>query len=130
MRAPPFDQWRTTRFHDIELTVPPGLAPADGQGVEGDVSVLEGGGVRLVLDRSPFADPVTGHRAKPQYQHRRERIAGELTDVVSFSNSDGGMVVASRLAVPCTVTVHLADPADIDVGLQIIRSIASSSTES
>ena len=58
-------EWRTVRDACVEIDVPPDMAPSAAQGIEGPAMDLAGHGLRLIVDCSPFADPLTSYEAKP-----------------------------------------------------------------
>jgi hypothetical protein len=117
-------EWHHVRFNDVVLDVPAAVAASSEQAVEGSAAVFEGGGLRVTLDASPFADPVTGHESRPGFRRWHEEIGGHRRDVVAYDSSDGGTVVAARLPGPLTAAVHVAAGADPAVAQQILRSIS------
>ena len=120
---PGSDEWHAVRGPGLELTVPPDLAPTGEQGIDGPVSSFEGHGLRLMVDRSPFADPLTGYQDKAGYERHREQIAGETADLVTYLEDDGTRVLATRLPGPVTAVVHAAPEMDPEIALRIVRSI-------
>jgi hypothetical protein len=105
-----------------EFDVPADLIPAPGQGLEGPAAVFEGGGVRLTLDASLFADPLTGHGDKPGFTQRHDRVGGEERQIVSYAAGEDTRVFATRLT-GLTATVHVQEAADPETALRILRSI-------
>lgn len=116
------DGWTHVVMAGVDLEVPPGMVPLPGQGIDGTAAVLEGGGLRLVLDRSLFADPLTGHRAKPAFAEWREEIGGVARTLVSYGADESAQVLATRLP-GLTATIHVPRGVDPDVALRILRSI-------
>jgi hypothetical protein len=82
-------EWSFRHVAGMSLDVPKTLAPRDERGIEGDVAVLEGAGVRLTIDTSPFADPLTRYTDKPGYEHWQEDIGGVGAEFLTFE--EGGM---------------------------------------
>ena len=114
--------WSSVRAAGLALDVPDQLALSAERGIEGSAAVLEGAGMRLTVDASPFADPLTGYAAKPRYEHWREVVAGNTADFVVFEE-EGTTTVAMNIPGRATAVVHLPAGAERDVALQILRSI-------
>ncbi|MBO1268368.1 hypothetical protein J1902_10335 [Arthrobacter sp. PO-11] len=120
--------WSTLRVAGVALDIPDELAPTDERGVEGGAAVLEGSKLRLTLDASPFADPLTRYTDKPGYEHWREIVGGLPADFVSFEDQ-GTRIVATNIAGRATAVVHIPADADRSVALQILRSIRTDQGE-
>lgn len=114
--------WQQIEAAGLRVPVPAGVAPAPGQGVEGEVAVLEGEGLRVVVDRSLFADPLTGHAQQPGYESWDEDTPDGPRTLVSFPTVDG-TVVATRLP-GATVTVQVGQGADPAAAVRILRGIS------
>ena len=115
--------WRHLHFGNIELDVPAELATGSEQGIDGAAAILEGAGLRLTLDASPFADPLTSYESKVGYRSWYEAVGGRRQELMSFDSDDGGSVIAARFRGPVTVVVHVGPGADVEIAMQIIRSI-------
>jgi hypothetical protein len=116
-------EWQTVRAGGVELDAPEEVAEGSDQGVEGPVATLAGPGIRLTIDSSPFADPLTRYGSEAEYRLDREDIGGEPAEVVSFRAEDGTNVVAARLPGRLTAVAHTDSDADRDVALRMLRSI-------
>ena len=123
------DTWRRVRIGGVELDVPADVGASAEQGVEGSTGVLSGRGIRVTVDGSPFADPLTGYASRPHYAERSEEIADHQAEVVSFKEDDGTTVVGARLAGPVTATVHLPPDVDPEIALRMLRSIRPTDPE-
>jgi hypothetical protein len=121
--------WSSVRVAGLALDVPDQLAPAAERGIEGGAAVLEGAGMRLTVDASPFADPLTGYAGKSGYEHWREVVAGNTVDFVVFEEEDT-TTVAMNMPGRATAVVHLPAGAERDAALQILRSIRTDPGES
>lgn len=116
-------QWRTVRGECVEIDVPPDMAMSAAQGIEGPVLDLASPGLRLIVDCSPFADPLTSYEPKPGFERRREMIDDRQADVVSFTADDGTRVLGARLPGEVTAVVHAAPGTDPAIALRMLRSI-------
>jgi hypothetical protein len=115
--------WTRVELPGVVLEVPAGLVSEAGQGAEGAAAVLEGGGLRVVVDTSLFADPLTGHAAQPGFRTWSESVDGSEREVVAFGDA-GGRVVATRLpGVTATVRLTEATEAGMETALRILRSV-------
>ena len=121
--------WNSVRVANLSINVPAQLAPADEQGIEGSAAVLEGAGLRLTVDASPFADPLTRYGSKPGFEHWQEPVGGTPADFVLFEE-EGTCTVAVTIHGRGTAVVHLPAGAERDVALQILRSIRTDQGES
>jgi hypothetical protein len=121
--------WSSFRLAGLALDVPSALAAAPGQAIEGSAAVLEGAGMRLTIDASLFADPLTRYAAKPGYEHWREAVGSQIADFVVFEEG-GTRTVAANIPGRATAVVHLPAGAQRDVALQILRSIRTDIGES
>ena len=121
--------WSSLRVAGLALDVPSALAPAPGQAIEGSAAVLEGAGMRLTVDASLFADPLTRYAAKPGYEHWQEAVASQSADFILFEE-EGTRTVAVAIPGRATAVVHLPAGAQRDVALQILRSIRTDQGES
>lgn len=121
--------WSSYRVSGLALDVPDELAPSTERGIEGSAAVLEGGGMRLTIDASPFADPLTGYAAKPGYEHWRESVGDETADFVQFEE-EGLRTIAMKIQGRATAVVHQPAKAERDTALQILRSIRTENGES
>jgi hypothetical protein len=121
--------WSSFRVAGLALDVPSALAPTPGQAIEGSAAVLEGAGMRLTVDASLFADPLTRYAAKPGYEHWREAVGSQIADFVVFEEG-GTRTVAANIPGRATAVVHLPAGAQRDVALQILRSIRTDKGES
>ena len=121
--------WSSFRVAGMALDVPSALAPAPGQAIEGSAAVLEGAGMRLTVDASLFADPLTRYAAMPGYEHWREAVGSQIADFVVFEEG-GTRTVAANIPGRATAVVHLPAGAQLDVALQILRSIRTDIGES
>lgn len=115
--------WVHVTTEALELDVPPDMIPSGEQAIEGQAAVIEGAGLRVTIDASPFADPLTGHRSHPGFRSWSESIDGEPRPVIAFP-ATGGHVFAVRLA-GVTVTIHVAEGAADDRALRVLRSVRS-----
>ncbi|TLM81704.1 hypothetical protein FDW83_14875 [Pseudarthrobacter sp. NamE2] len=114
--------WTSFRIAGLALDVPDQLAPSPERGIEGGTAVLEGAGMRLTVDASAFADPLTGYANKPGYEHWRESLGGDTADFVLFEE-DGVRTLAVKIPGRATAVVHQPATAQQDTALQILRSI-------
>jgi hypothetical protein len=121
--------WSSFRLAGLALDVPSALAAAPGQAIEGSAAVLEGAGMRLTVDASLFADPLTRYAAKPGYEHWREAVGSQIADFVVFEEG-GTRTIAANIPGRATAVVHLPAGAQRDVALQILRSIRTDIGES
>ena len=121
--------WSSFRVAGLALDVPSALAPAPGQAIEGSAAVLEGAGMRLTVDASLFADPLTRYAAMPGYEHWREAVGSQIADFVVFEEG-GTRTIAANIPGCATAVVHLPAGAQLDVALQILRSIRTDIGES
>ena len=121
--------WSSFRLAGLALDVPSVLAAAPGQAIEGSAAVLEGAGMRLTVDASLFADPLTRYAAKPGYEHWREAVGSQIADFVVFEEG-GARTIAANIPGRATAVVHLPAGAQRDVALQILRSIRTDIGES
>jgi hypothetical protein len=121
--------WSSFRLAGLALDVPSALAAAPGQAIEGSAAVLEGAGMRLTVDASLFADPLTRYAAKPGYEHWREAVGSQIADFVVFEEG-GTRTIAANIPGRATAVVHLPAGAQRDVALQILRSIRTDKGES
>jgi hypothetical protein len=115
--------WQTVRVGRVELDAPEEVARTSDQEIESPVATLDGAGIRLTVDGSPFADPLTRYESQAEYRHDREDIGGETADVVSFRAEDGTGVIAARLSSGLTAVAHITPEGDRDVVLRMLRSI-------
>ena len=113
----------------LALDVPAQLAPSEEHGIEGGAAILEGAGMRLTVDASPFADPLTRYADKPGYEHWQEAVASQSADFVVFEE-EGTRTVAVAIPGRATAVVHQSADAERDVALQILRSIRTDEGES
>jgi hypothetical protein len=116
------DEWRHVREAGVEFDVPVDMARAPDSGVEGPAVSFVGPCARLIVDRSPFADPLDRYAGRPEYSSSSGRIGDTTARVVSFRAEDGTRVVGARLPA-LTAVVHLAPDADPEIALRILRSI-------
>jgi hypothetical protein len=123
------DRWRHVAGAGFELDVPEQLAPANEAALDGPAVSFEGPGLRLILDRSPFADPLTGYESKPEFTRKIEMISGARAEIVSFRSDDGTHVYATRLPGPLTAVAHVAPGGGPEVALRMLRSIRPTITE-
>ena len=121
--------WSSFRVAGMALDVPSALAPAPGQAIEGSAAVLEGAGMRLTVDASLFADPLTRYAAMPGYEHWREAVGSQIADFVVFEEG-GTRTIAANIPGRATAVVHLSPGAERDTALQILRSIRTDQGES
>ena len=121
--------WSSFRVAGLALDVPSALAPAPGQAIEGSAAVLEGAGMRLTVDASLFADPLTRYAAMPGYEHWREAVGSQIADFVVFEEG-GTRTIAANIPGRATAVVHLSPGAERDTALQILRSIRTDQGES
>ena len=121
--------WSSFRVAGLALDVPSALAPAPGQAIEGSAAVLEGAGMRLTVDASLFADPLTRYAAMPGYEHWREAVGSQIADFVVFEEG-GTRTIAANIPGRATAVVHLPAGAQRDAALQILRSIRTDIGES
>jgi len=115
-------QWQHVEAAGVELDVPAELTVTSDQGLEGPAAVLEGGNMRLTLDGSAFADPLSGHREKPGFTQWRDEVYGEEREFVSFLADEDTQIFASRLP-GFTATVQMERSADPEIAKRILRSI-------
>lgn len=123
------DDWRTLQVAGLEIEVPPDVVPSSEVPIDGEAVVLEGPGIRVTLDRSPFADPLTGHNARPEFRQREERIGDRPAVVVSFRADGATRVVAARLPGLLTAVVRVAPGVDEEIALRMLRSIRPTDVE-
>jgi hypothetical protein len=121
--------WSSLRVAGLALDVPEQLAPSHEHTIEGGAAVLEGAGIRLTVDASPFADPLTRYAAKPGYEHWQEDVGSGTADFVSFEE-EGIRTLAAAFPGRATAVVHLSPGAERDTALQILRSIRTDQGES
>jgi hypothetical protein len=121
--------WSSFRVAGLALDIPDQLAPSTERAIEGSAAVLEGGGMRLTVDASLFADPLTGYAGKPGYEHWRETVGGDTADFVQFEE-EGQRTVAAKIPGRATAVVHQPAEADRDTALAILRSIRTENGES
>lgn len=114
--------WSSVRVAGLALDVPAQLVPLDEAAFEGSAAVLEGAGMRLTVDASPFADPLTRYGAKPGFEHWQEPVGRATADFVVFEE-EGTRTVAVTIHGRATAVVHQPAGAPKDVALQILRSI-------
>jgi hypothetical protein len=93
-------------------------------GIEAGSASLVGPDLRLIVDQSAFADTLSEYDSRPGFNRRREQIAGESADVLSFRADDGTNVVAVRLSGGLTAVVHASPDVDTEVPLRILRSLS------
>lgn len=122
-------RWSSLRVAGLALDVPDVLAPSPERGIEGSAAVLEGAGMRLTVDASPFADPLTRYAAKPGYEHWREALGSQIADFVVFEEG-GTRTLAATIPGRATAVVHLPADVERDIALQILRSIRTDKGES
>lgn len=121
--------WSSVKVAGLALEVPDQLAPSPERGIEGGAAVLEGAGIRLTVDASPFADPLTRYADKPGYEHWREDVGSEPADFVSFEE-EGIRTIAVNFPGRATAVVHTSAHAERGTALQILRSIRTDQGES
>jgi hypothetical protein len=121
--------WASLRVAGVALDVPDQLAPSGERSIDGSAAVLEGAGMRLTVDASPFADTLTRYTDKPGYEHWREAVGSHTADFVLFEE-EGIRTVAMNIPGRATAVVHLSAGAERDVALQILRSIRTDQGES
>jgi hypothetical protein len=121
--------WSSLRVAGLALDVPEQLAPAHERAIVGGAAVLEGAGMRLTVDTSPFADPLTRYTDKPGYEHWREPVGTDIADFISFEE-EGIRTVAANFPGRATAVVHLSGGAERGTALQILRSIRTDQGES
>ena len=85
--------------------------------------------MRLTVDASPFADPLTGYANKPGYEHWREPLGGGTADFILFEE-EGVRTVAVKIPGRATAVVHQPATGQQDTALQILRSIRTDQGES
>ncbi|MFP5367159.1 MAG: hypothetical protein ACLGIS_09950 [Actinomycetes bacterium] len=122
-------RWNSLKVAGLALDVPDQLASSNEFGIEGGAAVLEGAGLRLTVDASPFADPLTRYAAKPGYEHWREAVGSNIADFVLFEEA-GTRTIAANIPGRVTAVVHQPADAPRDVALQILRSIRTDNGES
>lgn len=115
--------WHRVQGPGITLDVPDEVRPAPGQAGEGGALTLTGQGVTVLLDGSPFADPMSGYAGQPDYERTGDRIAGQPVDLVSFRTADGTRVLGTRFDDVLTAVVHLAPGLSDDIALRVLHSI-------
>lgn len=98
------------------------MSAPTGQGVEGDVLVLEGAGLRVTLDASLFRDHLTGVTSRPGAPQSSESPGEDGRRVVAFDTNEG-TVLATEVAGSLTASVHVDSGADQESARHIIRSI-------
>jgi hypothetical protein len=123
------DRWRRVTVAGVELEVPAELAPASEAALDGPAASFEAPGLRLLLDSSPFADPLTGYESRPEFARMEEQIGGVPAKIVSFRSDDGTRVIAARLPGLLTAVAHVAPDGDPELALRILRSIRPTITE-
>jgi hypothetical protein len=121
--------WSSVRVAGLALDVPAQLVPSDEAGFEGSAAVLEGADMRLTVDASPFADPLTRYEAKPGFEYWQEAVGSITADFVLFEE-EGTRTVAVTIPGRATAVVHQPADADKDVALQILRSFRTDQGES
>ena len=114
--------WSSVRVAGLALDVPAQLVPTEEAAIEGSAAVLEGAGLRLTIDASPFADPLTRYGAKPGFEHWQEAVGSTTADFVLFEE-EGTRTVAVTIPGRATAVVHQPAGDPRDVALQILRSI-------
>lgn len=115
--------WRRLRLAGADVEVPDGMAPAEEQGVEGGVVVLEDAGLRLTVDATPFRDRLEGYDSRPGFRAWSETVDGGRLELVGFDDEDGGQVLATTVPGGPTVAVHVEQEAYQPDALRILRSI-------
>ncbi|TLM74527.1 hypothetical protein [Pseudarthrobacter sp. NamB4] len=116
-------RWNPFRVGGLELDVPEQLAPSGEHGIEGSAAVLEGAGMRVTVEASPFADPLTRYQNKPGFEQWREALGGGDTANFILFEEKGLRTVAVTIPGRATAVVHGSADEDRDVSLQILRSI-------
>jgi hypothetical protein len=122
--------WRRVRLDRVaELSVPAGVTASGGVAHEQPIGVWEGSGITLVVDASPYANPVVSGPTGRRGPLRSERVDGRLAHLAIYENQDGPQVVAIRFEgdpsrpAGLTVTASGAPDVDMETLLRIVRSV-------
>lgn len=113
---------------DAVVEVPAALratSEAAAHAVDSPVAVWQGDGLRLHLDRGPFADPLTGYEGRTGFGSSTERTGGRPARLVWFDRDDRHHVVAVHLD-DATLLVEAEAAVPRDVLLAIARSLSLS----
>jgi hypothetical protein len=108
------------------------LARTNERGIDSNVGVWEGEGVRVLVDHGLFSDPLTHHADRAGHTVLEESVAGVRARVASYPRAEGGQAAAVHFAhlgggagrrrVRLTMTVE-ADALDGETLLEVVRSI-------
>jgi hypothetical protein len=122
--------WQRVRLDRVaEVSLPPGVTASAGTAHEQPIGVWEGSGITLVVDASPYADPVIGSRTGRGGSLRSEPVDGRPAHLANYEDQDGAQVVALRFEgdasrpAGLTVTARGAPEVDTDTLLRIVRSV-------
>jgi hypothetical protein len=122
--------WYRVRLDQVaEVSVPPGVRASGGTAHEQPIGVWEGSGITLIVDASPYADPVINGQPSRGGSLRSEPIDGRRAHLASYEDRDGAQVVALRFdrdpSYPAgiTVTARGAPEVETETLLRIVRSV-------
>jgi hypothetical protein len=110
----------------LQLLLPAALVPRSGTAIDDPAAVFEGAGVTVVVDLSPFADRLDGHRGKPGYVEEPVRAAAGAGRRISFRDPRHGTTTAAlHVSAPRPFTVVVTVPASVpdSVATAVLESL-------
>jgi hypothetical protein len=123
--------WHELAFGDVlTFRSPVPLQRTGATGIDTNVAVWAGDGVRVLVDHGLFADPLTGHAGASRV--RAETIDGVPARVVAYERPGGGRVAAAHFmdlsgrvrGGPVRLTLMAeADTLDEETLVELVRSI-------
>lgn len=118
---------RHYRHGGVQFVAPEGMVSDNSRAIDSAAAEYRADGLRVIVDRGPFSDPLTGYTSSPEHKRWEETIGGRKATIVSFSSDRGRKVVAARFASnggdAVTVVVTLESEMAVTQGLAILRSI-------
>jgi hypothetical protein len=126
-------EWHAYEFGEVlTFRSPVRLARTGARGIDSNVGVWEGGGVRVLIDHGLFSDPLTGHQGRAGHEVREESIDGAPARVVSYPTAGRGRGAGAHFmdlggraggrAIRLTMTIE-SDTLDAGTLLEMVRSI-------
>ena len=89
------NQWQNIKFKEIlTLSLPPGVAISDSQGVDSSFVRWQGAGITISIDYGLFVDRLNAYENRPHYRQSVTLIDGYPARVVSFDRADGSHFTA------------------------------------
>lgn len=122
----------------IHFDAPEALRPdAQEKAIDSAVEAWSGGGLEVVVDRSSFADPLTGYGQRPEHAASLQEVGGRPARVVEFTDEDGSHVAGVHFPgqgegatgvrdaglPPMTVIVRSSPGAPRESALRVVHSI-------